>query len=344
MRRGSGSSSFIMTKPAFRHAGFFYLRTPLLPWDALESLVDIRGVTADPFVRDALSNASLALLDQLRKPTADTDFALLKYFIRMTARPTPYGLMAGCTFGTIESQTNMTLAPRSEYRRHVKLDCGVLASSCERAIADAEERRRFAYRLNPTLYFDGARWRYIDYVMNGEYRRYQLSTLRPGSGLSVIFEQSSWPLTFAQCAGALTESLAVDTPSAEAFIDQLIDNRILLPEVEPSVTGSAPECHPERELCHPERESKDLSSLHIDLYKPALTATVAESTISELSRAIDCLHRIIRTPADAMSAFARRYEDRYGDVAVPLLEALDANAASASATSSTPIPTSHIWS
>ena len=114
-------------------SGFFLLRTPLLPFteviawgDGLQgpTAVDDPGVLAEavdadraqlrrrledivttPEFRDALFVASpglAAAVDLWRKePDNDkgraTERSLVSYFLRAAARPTPFGLFAGCT-------------------------------------------------------------------------------------------------------------------------------------------------------------------------------------------------------------------------------------------------------
>src|SRR5436190_13043556 len=148
-----------MTAPSdFQPAGFFVLRTPLLPYDelldwaegleaprALGDLAELeRALAADrarlrerlraaverPEVRDALFIASPDLDANLERWLADPDgergrraeLALVRYFERMASRPTPFGLLAGCAVGTVADRTCLLLGGRSDYRRHTRLD------------------------------------------------------------------------------------------------------------------------------------------------------------------------------------------------------------------------------
>src|SRR5262249_21089487 len=136
--------------PQPRAAGFFVLRTPLLPltavtdWardleaagqydapDLAEALaadrVQLRArldeLVSDAAFREALFLAAPALaaaIDQWRKdPDGDrgkrAENSLVAYLMRAAARPTPFGLFAGCTTGSIGDATRLRLAGRANY-------------------------------------------------------------------------------------------------------------------------------------------------------------------------------------------------------------------------------------
>lgn len=132
-----------VTEKDFVPADFFVFRTPLLPYDELESLnaglEAGAAVTADPFsadrlqealaadrarlrarlgellerpeVQEALFLASPSLFDGLENWRTQPDSkkgqraerALTRYIFRMISRPTPFGLFSGCSVGTIDT-------------------------------------------------------------------------------------------------------------------------------------------------------------------------------------------------------------------------------------------------
>src|SRR5262249_22822740 len=136
---------------AFVPSGFIALRTPLLPFDDLlawsegleaASVPDdparlqaaytedwtrlrqrLRQMYARAEVREALFLASPDLEERLetwlREPESELgrkiERALVRYFARMAGRATPFGLFAGCSVGTIDSETCVALAERARY-------------------------------------------------------------------------------------------------------------------------------------------------------------------------------------------------------------------------------------
>ena len=97
------------------------VRTPLLPIETYTSLVteaDHLALLDDPRVRRAVAVGSLSLLNALDKfaqssaAGKDADRArakLQRYLIRMSTRPTPYGLFAGCANVPIGDSTDLAV-------------------------------------------------------------------------------------------------------------------------------------------------------------------------------------------------------------------------------------------
>src|SRR5580693_9384260 len=126
----------------FAPAGFFVLRTPLLPFDTLAGLTGsrdaarakLRAIVEHPAVREAVFLASPSLeadIDRwLREPpgerTIKAERSIVRYVCRMTGRATPFGLFSGCSIGRIGGelgeQTHLQLEPLDRDRRHTRLD------------------------------------------------------------------------------------------------------------------------------------------------------------------------------------------------------------------------------
>ena len=128
-------------------SGFFAFRTPLLPWQELAAWtrgLEAPGATGDdaeleravsadrrrlrerllqlierPEIREALFVAAPALevgvAAWLRDPDGKkgrrAEESLVRYFLRMTTRPTPFGLFSGCSVGVVVVQVPMGVAP-----------------------------------------------------------------------------------------------------------------------------------------------------------------------------------------------------------------------------------------
>src|SRR5690242_21551454 len=108
-------------------AGFFVLRTPLL---ALAELAgDLRALARRPEVERAIALASPALAAAL----PELGPAVERYLARAASRPTPFGLFAGITLGSIDRATALELAPRAEWRRASALDLDWLEALAARA-------------------------------------------------------------------------------------------------------------------------------------------------------------------------------------------------------------------
>jgi hypothetical protein len=190
--------------PAFEPSAFFALRTPLLPFDELLTLGEglaaasavkdparleealaadrahlrarLRDLVSRPEIREALFVASPDLdarLDAcLREPGSEAgqkmERALVRYFTRMAGRPTPFGLFAGCSVGTIGAATRLTLAGRSHYRRHTRLDMDFVVALAQALLHESAVQPHLAVFPNSSLYVTPGRICYAEVRRNGK--------------------------------------------------------------------------------------------------------------------------------------------------------------------------------
>ncbi|MBE1610101.1 lantibiotic dehydratase [Actinopolymorpha pittospori] len=139
------------THRSYEPLEWFVVRAPLLPVDRYELLSTEppgeASPVADPLVRRAVEVASPALLHALDpragEGRAKTDqsarSALLRYLIRMSTRPTPYGLFAGVGIGNWGERTNLEIASTSR-PTHTRPDMGWLTGWMLALEADPDVR------------------------------------------------------------------------------------------------------------------------------------------------------------------------------------------------------------
>src|SRR6266568_684004 len=195
------ASSTAQAKTEFVPSGFFVLRSPLLSFDellgwsdGLEASVSLHNaarledaVAADraklhvrlratitrPEVREALFVASPHLEESidiwLRDPKSDRgkglEQAMVRYFLRMAGRATPFGLCAGCSVGIPGDATRLVLDAESHWKRRTHLDMDYLSALTDALAADPKLRKIFLYRPNSSLYRAAGRLRYAESYM-----------------------------------------------------------------------------------------------------------------------------------------------------------------------------------
>ena len=128
-----------------RPSGFFALRTPLLPFDevlewgendAARLRARLDAAFSRPELREALFLGSPDLEEAIeiwrRDPGSGRgpglERALVRYFVRMASRPTPFGLFGGISVGVVGPRTRLVTVARDRYRRHTRLDIGYLTA------------------------------------------------------------------------------------------------------------------------------------------------------------------------------------------------------------------------
>lgn len=246
--------------------GFVLLRTPLLPVEELLALHPRRvagaspadedlarerddvaralaRIAARPEVREAVFLASPALADALGDGSALTPKAarsLYRYFVRMSARPTPFGLFAGVTTGTTgPGPTRLELVPRSAYRRVTRLDMSYLYALARAVAARPQVRESLRYAPNSTSARLGDRLHFVETRLADGRRTSHVVAAEIDDDLDLVLTRSAGG---ARC-GDLVEALCAsgcDEPDAWEYVGALIDSQILVPDLLPGVTGPEP--------------------------------------------------------------------------------------------------------
>jgi len=373
-------------------APFFVLRTPLLAWDEwlafaselsapaatdLESALAadrkrarerLRSIVAQPMVREALFVASPSLDESIDLWLADPDSergakaerTIVKYLARMAGRPTPFGLFAGCSVGTMGETTQLRLAPRSAYRRHTRLDMDYLFALCEALARDPELRARVRYHPNSSLYRAAGTLRYAEARLSAKVRAYHLVAVEPTDYLDALLERAREGGTAEALATFLADVAETSVEEAREFVTELLESQLLLPELSAPVTGPEPllqlaqklEGHPSAEVLRragaalsaidgeplgasPSRYRDVARSLgqlpvevelarlfQVDLVKPAGELRLGREVLVEMVAGVELLHRLAR-PVDGLRGFREAFVARYESAEVPLAEVLD---------------------
>ena len=265
------------TRTNFEPSGFFVLRTPLLPFDELlawseglqgaesldhpaqleRALADdrprLRSRLAEIYarreVREALFVASPHLDESFsiweRDPESERgqgiEMALVRYFLRMAGRATPFGLCAGCSVGNLGVGTRLQLEAKSGWKRHTRLDMDYLSGLTDALATDSGLRDVFLYRQNSGFYRAAGRLRYaesnVEEKEKNRIRSYQLVAVDETDTLNAVLVAARDGASVVQLASAIVDQ-EVSLEEAEEYIGQLIDNQILVPDIHLSVTGT----------------------------------------------------------------------------------------------------------
>ncbi len=256
----------------FCASGFFALRTPLLPFDELltwaegtacsraladpeafarhykEDLAKLRARLAlacrRPEIREALFVASPSLEESLPAWEKDPDGergervqnAVVKYFQRMAARCTPFGLYAGGSVGVFGKSDRLRLGPRGAYVRHTRLDMDYLTALVDGLSQSADFRQELRYFPNSSLFEFGETLRYAEARLKGRHRSYFLVAATADGPLRDTIHRARQGSRRAELAAALV-SEAITPEEALAYVDQVIDAQILVPDLAPTLTG-----------------------------------------------------------------------------------------------------------
>jgi len=250
------------------------MRTPFLPFEELEAwnadlnapqaagddLADavthdvallrerLRTLVGRPEIAEAIFLASPDLADSIaqwqREPESKkgrrTEQGLVRYFLRMATRPTPFGLFSGCTAGSVGPRTQLALDARDGYRRHSRLDMDYLHALCEHLVRDPEIRREVIFRPNLSLYEAAGRLRFAESRVRGRLRTYHLVAFDAFDALRETLQRAAGGARLCELAEALVARDAegeITREDADAFLNDVVDNQLLLADLALPVTG-----------------------------------------------------------------------------------------------------------
>ncbi len=228
----------------------FIFRCPILPCES-QSL----DILQSPLFRESIFLASPALYETLtanllngsetsrQVEASEIDLknpkiaiSAFKYITRMSSRCTPFGLFAACGVGKTSEHSAISLNGLESFRTTTRLDMDYLCA-LSRYLGDLPEvADRLSYYPNSSLYQLFNAYRYVEYNYIFARRRHFLSEVPFSPEIEKILQTAR--------TGASKEVLAdtivgneVEPDEAKNFVQQLIDNQLLVSELDPCITG-----------------------------------------------------------------------------------------------------------
>ena len=252
------------TAAKLRHAGFFCLRTPLLPFDeltawsaGLDAATDVAGLRARlraiverPAVREAIFIASPSLAGEidiwLREPTSErgekVERGLVRYVSRMCGRATPFGQFAGCSVGTVGASTALVLDAARGYRSHTRLDMNYVCALAEDLLRLPQVNEAVTYRPNSSLYQVSDQYRYMEWNADaGGQRSYGLVAVPVTDYLRRVLEHCAAGARRSEIVALLLDAdPELGRDEVLGYVAELIASQVLVADFPPRVTGPEP--------------------------------------------------------------------------------------------------------
>ncbi|MFY0255489.1 lantibiotic dehydratase [Chitinophaga sp. 30R24] len=236
---------------------FYVVRIPLLPVDFTDQLQQLTPQTMAPAMKNIFKDASLQNAIYIASPELYQELskwqqgvflqekdihklsaALYRYLLRMSSRCTPYGLFAGCATGAPGQHTHIALQPVTAHYQHCRLDMNYVAELAAAITAIPAIREQLAFFPNNAIYRSGNRYRYAAYNIKNKFRNYYLTAVNASAYLTVILERAAGGATLMDLRNSIvseTENITVE--EAGVFVEELIQQQLLVSELEPTVTG-----------------------------------------------------------------------------------------------------------
>lgn len=265
--RGTASKSAARRRPLYKPLDWALVRAPLLPVEAYLALGQppVGGCAKgkhtpdsrlpdDPRICTALAIGGGNLYDVLSRADAsgksdpDAGAKLLRYLIRMSTRPTPYGLFAGVALVQWGAETDLSLAP-ARPRTRTRPDMAWLLHLVMEAESRPKVRRRLCYLANPRAFVRAGRVFLPEAAPMAD-------TTGPAAAVSVrasnvvrgALALARAPIPHERLVAELATAPGATTEKVEKLIDELWRQTLLLTDLRPPLTEPSPANYVARRL------------------------------------------------------------------------------------------------
>jgi lantibiotic biosynthesis protein len=226
------------------------VRAPILPVETYLGLSDPISpdgpLLADPTVRAALAVGSGNLFDALGRAGPSgreepkTTGKLLRYLIRMSSRPTPYGLFAGVGLSGWGRETDLSILP-GRPRTRTRPDMAWLLRLVFEAEGRREVRSHLRYLANPQAFFRGGRVFLPESApMTDAGGAGPAVSIRATNTVTRAMALARTPVPHSRLVAALVETTGAPVEKVEHLIDELWRQTLLLTDLRPPLTVARP--------------------------------------------------------------------------------------------------------
>jgi len=211
----------------------FLLRTPYYPFSALQ---DFEKKLQDPVFSEMLQIATPDLSESIEKGEDRAQHSAYRYYQRACTRPTPFGLFAGCSMGTVGERTNIQLEEQKKYRRTTRLDMNYICALTQMIEKDRNIREHLVFYTNNSMYPAGNHFRYVEYNFHKTRRVHRITQCEISEYLQKILTLAKEGARFTELAETLVND-EITMEEATEFLHELIDTQILISNLETAVTN-----------------------------------------------------------------------------------------------------------
>ncbi|MGG1329662.1 lantibiotic dehydratase [Bacillus tropicus] len=253
----------------FDPLSFFMVRSPLLPMDFYndifnsskeellsleETISQIKKLAKDPFVQEAIFVSSNSLYASMidweniddEKRSNQILQSLNKYLIRMSTRPTPFGLCSGVTYGTLDTNTSLTFDIPGSHKKRARPDMAWILSLIHKLETDTSVLKQLKVHTNSIIVDAGGR---LNIPYNSQCGQQDMnqpvnvesSSIRKTPVTDIVLELAKEKISVNDIVTVLkAEFPGTPEDKIHKMILQLVEKEYLLTELRPPLMISAP--------------------------------------------------------------------------------------------------------
>ena len=196
----------------YRPFEHFVFRTPLSPFEFLNKKDKLMNNNA---FEEALLIASPELSEEVLKLQKTPEMpqkekerivgSLYRYYQRACIRPTPFGLFAGCSVGTIGERTKIQLTEQQAYKHTTRLDMNYICALTQQIERNRNVRELLIYYSNNSLYRVGEHIRYVEYHYRKTRRMHKITQVVNSEYIQKVLDLAKVGKRFSELAASLTD-------------------------------------------------------------------------------------------------------------------------------------------
>ncbi len=237
----------------------YILRTPTFPLSFVCELTsgdeireaELKHIFADPLVQEAVFIASQPLYHEMEKWLQDDTAkdrkgkrkneklkeSLLRYLFRMSTRCTPFGMFAGFSAGSFSDISKIELKSKIDCVCHTRLDMNYLCALAFDLSKNRDIRKHLKFSPNSSIYKIGNQIRYVEYYYVNSHRKHHIVAVDNSEYITAVLQKAIKGERIDNLSEILVDE-EISMNDAVSFVNEMIDEQLLISELEPRVTGA----------------------------------------------------------------------------------------------------------
>lgn len=248
----------------FKCLDFFILRLPILSIDVFNDhltsleepvLDELWELIQNPLIREAIAVSSISLLDALTYLSPDSPErkreqvarSLLRYLIRMSTRPTPFGLFSGVAYGEYGEHYRVELKESECYKKRARPDMEWLYRIIAKLENDSDISNQLLVKTNTMAYEVGNRT-YLPYLnrlgdirKNGTSFQIERTSVSTTSAVVKALQIANTPIAIEELVSKIScEYKDTSYEQINQFVIELLKQEMLITNLRPPLLDTEP--------------------------------------------------------------------------------------------------------
>lgn len=254
-----------MNKAYYKSLDFFMMRNPILSFESYkkifcdnipreEFIEKLISISKNPIISEAILISSTSLNQAIDRLNSEKNIvkkeqiisSILKYFIRMTSRTTPYGLFSGVTTGKFGESTILQINNIKKHNKRSRPDMEWLYGIMKMIEQNQRILRKLKLKSN-TLCLDNGIRLDMPYISNYGQIKKDLeesslsASIRFTSPVKLVMNEAKELIPFEKLFNKILEANpGINENIVENFINQLLENEYLITDIRTPLINKDP--------------------------------------------------------------------------------------------------------